>query len=62
MSDADADRLEREWDAAIIPKIIYISRDVLLSTEQEKLFSEVEKQEIPDYYFDFELREVGDLW
>ena len=62
LSDADADRLEREWDAAIIPKIIYISRDVLLSTEQEKLFSEVEKQEIPDYYFDFELREVGDLW
>ena len=62
LSDADADRLEREWDAAIIPKIIYISRNVLLSTEQEKLFSEVEKQEIPDYYFDFELSEVGDLW
>ena len=61
-TDEEADELEKKWKKYSNLKTIYISRDVLLSTEQEKLFSTVEVCIIPDHYFNFELREAGELW
>lgn len=62
LSDEEADALEKNWVKYTDLKTIYISRDVLLSTKQEKLFNTVEMCIIPDHYFNFELREVGELW
>ncbi len=62
LCDEDADELEKKWKKYPDLKTIYISRDVLLSTEQEKLFNTVEVCVIPDHYFNFELREAGELW
>ncbi len=62
LSDEDADALEKKWKKYPDLKKIYISRDVLLSTEQEKLFNTVDVCIIPDHYFNFELREAGELW
>lgn len=43
-------------------KTIYIASDVLLSNEQKKLLTDKEMvvRTIPDYYFNFELKEVGE--
>ena len=62
LSDEEADELEKKWKKYPNLKTIYISRDVLLSTRQEKLFNTVELCVIPDHYFNFELREAGELW
>lgn len=43
-------------------KAIYAARDVLFTTEQAALFADVEIKVIPDYYFEFELREEGESW
>ena len=62
LNDKDADDLEEKWDKNNLPKAIYISKEVLLSTKQFELFNEVENYTIPDYYFDFEMKEVGESW
>lgn len=41
---------------------VFISQDVLLSSSQEKLVKGLNVYTIPDCYFDFELREVGEIW
>lgn len=41
---------------------VFINQDVLLSTSQERLLNKLNVYTIPDYYFDFELREAGELW
>ena len=43
-------------------KEIYVAKDVLFTTEQAALFADVEIKIIPDYYFEFELREEGESW
>ena len=43
-------------------KALYVSKNVLFTTEQNALFRDVEIHIIPDYYFNFELREVGETW
>ena len=62
LNDNDADDLEAKWDKNNFPERIYISREVLLSTKQTELFDQAEMQVIPDYYFDFELKEAGESW
>ena len=62
MSDDEADKLERKWNEYTDIKAIYVSQDVLLTASQEALFGSVDTYIIPDYYFDFELREAGELW
>lgn len=57
-----ADEVEKNWNNYKELKGIYISRNVLLSTKQNELFSNVKMEVIPDYYFDFELKEVGETW
>lgn len=62
LSDDEADELEQHWKGYPNIKAIYISKDVLLTTSQNTLFGSVPMHIIPDYYFKFELREVGEAW
>lgn len=62
MSDDEADELEKKWNEYTDIKAIYVSQDVLLTASQEALFGRVDTYIIPDYYFNFELREAGELW
>ena len=62
MSDDEADELEKKWSEYTDIKAIYVSQDVLLTASQEVLFGSVDTYIIPDYYYNFELREAGELW
>ena len=62
LDDEEADELAAHWSEYPDVKALYISKDVLLTTEQNALFKDVEIHIIPDYYFNFELREVGETW
>ena len=62
MSDDEADELQAHWDEYEGVKAIYASKEVLFTTEQNALFAGVEIHTIPDYYFNFELKEVGETW
>ena len=62
LDDDSADNLEKHWDEYSNLKGIYISKNVLLTSSQDKLFNTVEMKVIPDYYFNFELKEAGESW
>lgn len=62
MNDEEADRLENQWKEHSDIKALYVSQNVLLTTRQEQLFSNVDVYTIPDCYFDEELREAGEVW
>lgn len=62
MSDEEADELQAHWDEYEDVKALYVSRNVLFTTEQNRLFGSAEIHIIPDYYFNFELKEVGETW
>lgn len=62
LSDDDADQLSSHWKDYPGVKALYVSRDVLFTTEQKKLFKDIEIHIIPDYYFNFELQEAGETW
>lgn len=61
LSDEDADILEKDWSQCNAEHI-FISRDVLLTSSQKKLFDKVNISIIPDNYFNFELKELGESW
>lgn len=63
LTDEDADEIEKNTTALIKCKSIYISSQVLLTNSQEALFNNLEVKliPIPEYYFENELREVGEL-
>jgi len=62
MNDVEADELEAHWDEYPNVIALYVSRNVLFTSSQNTLFSNVEMHVIPDYYFKFELQEVGEAW
>lgn len=62
LTDEQADEISSHWDQYPDVKAIYLSKNVLLTTEQEAIFADVPIYIIPDYYFDFELREEGEIW
>ena len=62
MSDEEMDEFERNIDNYTKLKAVFINQDVLLSTSQEQLINTLNSYIIPNYYFDFELREAGELW
>lgn len=62
LTDEDADALEQHWDEYKDVKALYVSRNVLFTTEQNMLFGNVDIHIIPDDYFKFELQEVGEAW
>ena len=43
-------------------KAMYVSKNVLFTTSQKKLFGNIEIHIIPDNYFQFELKEIGETW
>lgn len=62
LSDKQADELAKNWSDYEDVKAIYVSRNVLFTSEQNELFSNTEIHIIPDYYFEYELKEVGETW
>ena len=61
MSDEEADYLFSHADELAKIKALYISKNVLLTTEQREKLSNTEIHIIPDDYFLFELREEAQL-
>lgn len=62
LTDEEADTLAKNWSRYEDVRAIYVSRDVLLTTEQQACFAGAEIHVIPDYYFEYELKEVGEAW
>lgn len=61
MSDEEVDSLFNHADGLSKIKALYISKNVLLTTEQREKLSNTEIHIIPDDYFLFELREEAQL-
>ena len=62
MDDEEMDEFESNISAYSDLKAIFVNQDVLLSSSQERLLRELNTFTVPDCYFDFELREAGELW
>lgn len=62
LTDEEADNITSHWSDYPDVKAVYISHNVLLTGDEEKILSNTPTYVIPDYYFDFELREEGELW
>ena len=62
LSDEQADELAKNWSNYKDVKAIYVSRNVLFTSEQNALFSNTDIHIIPDYYFEYELKEIGETW
>ena len=62
LDDDAADALESRFDSIQGLKGIYISKGVMLTTSQNQKFANVPMYTIPDYYFDFEMKEIGESW
>lgn len=62
MNDDELDALEQNWDSCGHVKAMYVSKNVLFTTAQKKLFGNIEIHIIPDNYFQFELKEIGEVW
>ncbi|MCM1500365.1 MAG: site-specific DNA-methyltransferase [Clostridium sp.] len=62
MNDEEMDDFEKHFADYADLQAVFINQDVLFSTSQEKMLQSVNIYIIPDCYFDFELREAGELW
>ncbi len=62
MDDDEMDAFERNFAQYDKLQALFINQDVLLSSSQEKLLNNLNTYIMPDCYFDFELREAGELW
>ncbi len=62
MDDDEMDIFEKEFKDYTGLKAVFINQDVLLSASQERLLKGIDTYIIPDCYFDYELREAGELW
>ena len=62
MDDEEMDAFEQNFSSYTQLKAVFINQDVFLSSSQEELLENVDSYIIPDYYFDFELREAGEIW
>lgn len=61
LNDEDAKNLEKNVELLKNCKAVYISSAVFLDKKQQDLLSGIDIITIPDYYFEEELREVGEL-
>lgn len=62
MDDEEMDAFEQNFSNYTQLKAVFINQDVFLSSSQEEMLESVDSYIIPDYYFDFELREAGEIW
>lgn len=63
MTEDELDKIEANWDKLkTTVKSIYRVRQVVYTGKQKQLFKNINNFIIPDYYFDNELKEVGENW
>ncbi len=62
MDDEEMDTFETHFSEYSDLKVVFVSQDILLSAKQQKMLDSLTYHVIPDHYFDFELREEGELW
>ena len=62
MDDEEMDDFENNISNYTELAAVFISQEVFLSSSQEKILDNIDTYIIPDCYFDFELREVGESW
>ena len=62
LTDEEMDEFKRNITSYTDLKAVFVNQDILLSATQQKLLDSLSSYVIPDYYFDFELREAGELW
>ncbi len=62
MTDEEMDSFEQNIENYPDICAVFINQDVFLSSSQEALLEKIDSYIIPDYYFDFELREAGEIW
>ena len=63
MTEEELDKIEANWDKLkTTVKSIYRARQVVYTGKQKELFKNINNYIIPDYYFDNELKEVGENW
>ena len=62
MNDEEMDDFEKNIGNYPQLKAVFINQDVFLSSSQEEMLENIDTYIIPDYYFDFELREAGEIW
>lgn len=62
MTDEEMDEFEQNVASYPDLKAVFVNQDILLSATQQKLLDSLAYYVIPNYYFDFELREAGELW
>lgn len=62
LDDDQADEVLAHWQDYPDVRALYVSRNVLFTTEQNALLADTEIHIIPDYYFNFELKEVCETW
>ncbi len=62
LDDDEMDDFEKHHSDLDEIEAVFVSQDVLMTTEQESLLNKLNAFFIPDCYFDFELREAGEIW
>ncbi len=62
LDEDKADETEKSLKQLKELECIFISKNVMLTTSQNDKFSKFRIVTIPDYYFDFEMKEVGESW
>lgn len=62
LDDEEMDEFEQNIDSYTDLRAVFINQEVFLSSSQETMLENVDTFIIPDYYFDFELREAGEIW
>ena len=63
LSEEELDKIELKWDKLKdTVKSIYRARSVMYTAKQKELFKNVNNIIIPDYYFNNELKEIGENW
>ena len=62
LTDDEMDKFETDFEKYDDLKAVFVNQDVLLSSSQERMLKDINTFIIPDCYFDFELREAGELW
>jgi len=62
MDDDAMDLFEASYTKYSNLQAVFVNSDVLLSSSQEQLLEKINVYKVPDCYFDFELREAGELW
>ena len=62
MDDEELDAFEQNIGSYTQLEAVFINQEVFLSSSQEAMLENIDTYIIPDYYFDFELREAGEIW